>query len=76
MEDEVLGLNSTEGDRAAALEAPHDPTAPVTVVNPLAAVITKHVQAAALRVGEGQGQGSVSPFAVNVAAPELATSGG
>ena len=80
---EVPGLHSTEGDRAAeyrglaaALEAPHDPTAPVTVVNPLAAVITKHVQAAALRVGGGQGQGSASPFAVNVAAPELATSGG
>ena len=75
---------STVGDRAAeyralaaTLETPHDPTAPVTVVNPLAAVVAKHnIQAAALRGGGGQGRGSASPFAVNIAAPELVTSGG
>ena len=74
---------SSVGDRAteyralaATLEAPHDPTAPVTVVNPLAAVVAEHnVKAAALRGGGGQGRGSASPFAVNVAAPELVTSG-
>ena len=75
---------SSVGDRAteyralaATLEAPHDPTAPVTVVNPLAAVVAEHnIQAAALRGVGGQGRGSASPFAVNVAAPELVTSGG